>query len=204
VELARSDDDDCRAHLSRIEKEATRLNSLVGELLQVTRAESDASQLHAESVDISDLISQLIADAEIEAQARGCRLVEQIHPGVVVQGDPEILRRAFENVIRNAIRYTPADGTVTVTVTPEGSEAAVSIRDTGPGVPEDALTKIFEPFYRVQTDRNRATGGVGLGLAIARRSIDLHGGRLWAENARPGLIVHIAIPRIYSNGTARA
>lgn len=204
VELARSDSGDQTVHLDRIEKEATRLNTLVGELLQVTRAEGDVSQLHLQPVNLSELVSEIIADCRIEAHARGCTIAETIRPDVVLQGDAEILRRAMENVIRNAIRYTPAGSEVVVIVEGGSDEALVTVRDHGSGVPEDSLGKIFDPFYRVESDRNRSTGGVGLGLAIVRRSVNLHEGRVWAENASPGLLVSIALPLRGRDGRYRA
>jgi two-component system sensor histidine kinase CpxA len=103
-----------------------------------------------------------------------------------------LFRRAIENVLRNAVRYTPPKSTVVV----ELENSRISIRDYGPGVPEEFLTKIFKPFYRVDDSRTQSTGGTGLGLAIAHRAIDLHRGRLWAENANPGLRVWIEL-----NGT---
>jgi two-component system sensor histidine kinase CpxA len=97
------------------------------------------------------------------------------------------LRRAVENVIRNAIRYAPPDSAVEIRV----DQSCVRVRDHGSGVPEEALARIFDPFYRVETDRNRGSGGTGLGLAIARRAVELHGGKIAARNAYPGLLVEL-------------
>ena len=96
----------------------------------------------------------------------------------------------MENVIRNAIRHAPPQSAVEVTV----AGTTVRVRDYGPGVPEEALARIFDPFYRVENDRNRVSGGVGLGLAIARRAIALHKGTIRARNADPGLLVEITLP----------
>jgi signal transduction histidine kinase len=97
-----------------------------------------------------------------------------------------------ENVIRNAIRHAPAGTAVEVTL----DGRSIRVRDYGPGVPEDALGRIFDPFYRVDNDRNRASGGVGLGLAIARRAVELHKGAIRAGNANPGLLVEIELPKM--------
>ncbi len=115
------------------------------------------------------------------------------NPATVVQGDPELLRRAVENVVRNAIRHAPAETAVEVTLEQDG-KARIQVRDYGPGVPEEHLARIFDPFYRVDTDRNRASGGVGLGLAIARRAIRLHSGEIRARNSNPGLLVELEVP----------
>ena len=96
--------------------------------------------------------------------------------------------------MRNAIRYAPAGTSVDVELTRTGATAQVRVRDYGPGVPDEALPRIFDPFYRVDSDRNRASGGLGLGLAIARRSVELHKGKLTAQNAHPGLLVTIEFP----------
>ncbi len=193
VELARSGEE--RDHmLDRIEKEAQRLNELVGELLQVTRVEGDPSQRKTETVDLDQLLGDVVEDSQIEAKMKDCR-VERNTPGPAsVNGDEELLRRAIENVLRNAIRYAPPGSVVGVELTRRGGLVQVSIRDQGPGVPEESLARIFDAFYRVDSDRNRASGGVGLGLAIARRSVELHGGTLRAENKDPGLAVTISLP----------
>ena len=193
VELARSGDD-AEAHLNRIQKEADRLNSLVGELLQVTRAEGDPSQRKLDLVHLDTLVAEVVDDGVIEAEARGCNVKLTQKKAATLAGDAELLRRAVENVVRNAIRYSPAGTTVEVSVDSSPNHVSVTVRDYGPGVPEEALTRIFDPFYRVGTDRNRSSGGVGLGLAIAKRAVELHKGRLWAVNAAPGLMVKMEMP----------
>ena len=113
---------------------------------------------------------------------------------VVVTGDRELLRRACENVLRNAIRHSPAGTTVDIELTRHHGLAEIAIRDHGTGVPREALSDIFEPFFRVERDRNRSSGGVGLGLAIARRAVELHQGTVTAFNADPGLVVAFQLP----------
>ncbi len=194
VELARSGENRDQA-LNRIQKEADRLNELVGELLQVTRVEGDASQMRRETVRFDELVAEVVDDSSIEARARGCELKLQASP-VTLQGDPELLRRAVENVVRNAIRYEPHGSAVEVSVGSKDSTASVEVRDHGPGVPPEALPRIFDPFFRVEADRNRSSGGAGLGLAIARRAVDLHKGSVRAENASPGLRVRIELPLV--------
>ena len=193
VELARSGED--REHmLDRIQKEADRLNELVGELLQVTRVESDPSMQKTDSVHLDELLADLVYDSLLEAKAKDCSLLLKAPASAIVIGDEELIRRALENVIRNGIRYAPRGTAVDIELTRFHDSAVVSVRDHGPGVPEDALSRIFDPFYRVDSDRNRSSGGLGLGLAIARRSVQLHKGKLSAQNAHPGLLVTMEFP----------
>jgi signal transduction histidine kinase len=193
VELARSGED--REHmLDRIQKEADRLNELVAELLQVTRVEADPSMQKNDIVHLDELLGDMVYDSLLEAKAKNCTLLLKAPVPVILSGDEELIRRALENVIRNAIRYAPRNTSVDVDLAKTHDYALVSVRDYGPGVPPDSLPRIFDPFYRVDSDRNRASGGLGLGLAIARRSVELHKGKLSAQNANPGLLVTIRLP----------
>jgi two-component system sensor histidine kinase CpxA len=193
IELARSGNPGALP-LDRIQKEADRLNDLVSELLEVTRAESDPSRRKVESVSLDGLVRSLADDCAIEAKARGCSLSLVRMDAVTVDGNPELLRRAIENVVRNAIRYAPPSTAIEVSLTVAGDHARLGIRDYGQGVPPEALPHLFDPFYRVDADRNRSSGGVGLGLSIARRSIELHRGMIKARNASPGLEVEMTLP----------
>ncbi len=193
VELARSGDDR-EAALNRIQKEADRLNALVTELLQVTRAEGDPSTLRPEPLRLDELLADMVEDCRVEARARGCSIELAPAPPAELPGDAELLRRAIENVVRNATRYAPRDTTVQVALEADGQLARIRVRDFGPGVPEQDLGRIFDPFFRAEGDRDRSSGGVGLGLAIARRAVQLHRGRIRATNAAPGLAVEIELP----------
>ncbi|HUD97941.1 MAG TPA: ATP-binding protein [Bryobacteraceae bacterium] len=194
VELARSGENR-EAHLDRIDKEAERLNSLVGGLLQVTRAEGDPGSLRREPVRLDRLLEKLAADSSLEAAAHGSEVRLVSPPPVTIQGDAELLQRAVENVIRNAIRHAPEATAVEVSLETATDRAVVRVRDYGPGVPEEALPRIFDAFYRVESDRDRASGGAGLGLSIARRAVELHQGTIRARNAAPGLLVEIDLPQ---------
>src|SRR5262249_35242838 len=142
------------------------------------------------------LVQQLVEDSKIEAEARGCSLEYGRREPVTVEGDPELLRRAVENVIRNAIRHSPKEAPVEVSLARQNGRAGGDIRDPGPGVPEEALPGVFDGFYRVETDRGRSSGGIGLGLSIARRAIELHKGTIRARNAGPGLEVELELPSV--------
>ena len=193
VELARTGGDP-KASLDRIKRDVDRLSALVDELLQLTTAEGDPHARVRELVGLDDLLHHLADDCVLEAEAKGCRLVVTEDGPSAVLGDRELLRRAVENVLRNAIRHAPEGTVVEVGLSSRPDLATIAIRDYGNGVPEEALGAIFEPFFRVDNDRSRSSGGVGLGLSIARRAIDLHLGRIEAQNARPGLRVEIELP----------
>jgi two-component system sensor histidine kinase CpxA len=193
VELARTDDAGAPP-LDRIQKEADRLSSLIKQMLEVTRTESEPSRMKTQRVRLDELVEELVDDCSIEARGQGCGLDLKSQGPVTLDGDSELLRRAIENVMRNAIRYAPAKSQVEVALENGGGWAKIRVRDYGPGVPEDALPRLFDPFYRVGEDRDRKSGGVGLGLSIARRAVELHKGKLQATNASPGLLVEIELP----------
>ncbi|HEY6303722.1 MAG TPA: ATP-binding protein [Terriglobales bacterium] len=195
--------------LNRIEMEADRLNGLIQRLLTISRLESGADGLYKTQFSLRELVEQVAHDAEYETPGRGCRVTS---PGntpaaaadeFLVEADPDLLRSAVENAVRNATRYTAEGTTVEVRLerqqTANGNDDEIVIRvlDSGPGVPDEALSKILEPFYRLDDARNRQTGGAGLGLSIADRAIRLHGGQLRASNRKEGgLEIEIRIPAV--------
>ena len=191
------------SQLNRIELEADRLNQLIQRLLTIARLESGSDGLHKTTLSLRELVEQVSHDAEYENPGRGCRVTADgtADPAddFLVEADPGLLRSAVENVVRNATRYTTEGTTVDVRLerqrSANGEEIVVRVLDSGPGVPNEALQKIFEPFYRLDDARNRQTGGAGLGLSIADRAIRLHGGQLRASNRKEGgLEVEIRIP----------
>jgi two-component system sensor histidine kinase CpxA len=193
LELARLEEDR-EVAFERIRRDLDRLSSLVGELLQLTCAEGDPGSRVLENVELNGLLEALVEDCTPEASARGCCVCYEAETAATVVGDRELLRRAVENVLRNAIRHAPEGTVVEVELRGDSGWASVSVRDRGAGVPENSLGAIFEPFFRVGDDRSRSSGGVGLGLSIARRAVELHQGRITARNAEPGLLVTIEVP----------
>ncbi len=185
---------DRNAAAERLKKEIDRLTDLVGALVEVTRAEGDPSATHLEPLHLGDLLRDVVEDCRVDADARGCAIGVNGDLDLTLPGDRELLRRAVENVVRNAIRYTPRGTTVDVRMENGGQTVRISVHDSGPGVPEELLPKIFQPFFRADDSRDSSTGGVGLGLAIAYRAISVHHGRLWARNENPGLCVCIELP----------
>jgi signal transduction histidine kinase len=180
---------------AQIELEASRLNDLVDQLLDVARAEVDPTALRPERIDMESFVAEVVDECSIEARERRCELDLRFESPGFVMGDPELLRRAIENPLRNAIRHSPPGSPVEVTCDGGADSAVIAIRDWGPGVPDSAIQKIFKPFYRVESDRGRDSGGSGLGLAITERVIALHRGAVNAENASPGLKIEIRLPR---------
>ena len=185
---------DRNAAVARLRKEIDRLADLVSGLLQVTRAEGEFPERNLVPVQFDRLVHDVVESCELEATAHLCRIECPNGAPVSLRGDEELLRRAVENILRNAIRYAPESTAVEVNLAAKDSTAELSIRDHGPGVPEEMLPKIFTPFFRVDSSRDTATGGIGLGLAIAQRAVLLHHGQISASNADPGLRVTIALP----------
>jgi signal transduction histidine kinase len=194
LQLARSGSDRFQA-LDRIEKEASRLNALVGELLSLARMDSGQSALHLATVRVDQMLGDLVESCSLEASSRGCRLQLSSEAPVTIEADEELLRRALENVISNAVHYSPQDTDISVIIDQGLDVVRIRVRDFGPGVPAESLGRIFEPFWRVDQDRSRDTGGVGLGLAIARHAVQAHGGQILVRNVDPGLEVEIRLPQ---------
>ena len=201
LELARQRAGDDQAALDRIEREAERLNALIGQLLMLARLESGTSAPAQAAVDLAGLVREVAEDAAFEARARGRRVEIVETCDDVVVGDPDLLRSAVENVVRNAVRHAPESTAVEIGLRRVGRRGAamvrIAVRDHGSGVPEAALPHIFQAFYRVGDARARGTGGVGLGLTIVDRTIRLHGGTVRAANAADGgLVVELTVPAV--------
>jgi two-component system sensor histidine kinase CpxA len=193
--------------LQRIEEEANQLNRLIGELLSLSSLESLRNPISAEPVSLVHLIETHLPNLKYEARARGCEisLNALANPTVVV--DLELMGRAIENIVRNAIRYSSAGDRVELEVTSRKeqttSSAVLHIMDRGPGVPENMRDAIFRPFVRVDASRNDSTGGFGVGLAIAERAVHLHGGKIRAlPREGGGLTIEIRLPAQGTAGSA--
>jgi two-component system sensor histidine kinase CpxA len=191
LELAREDAGTVMvAHLDRIERETERLNQLIGQLLTLSSMEALERQKHFRKLSLNQLIEKMVPDAEFEARQRECTIGFTAEAECAVEGNEELLYRAVENVVRNAIRYTASGTAVEIALRPitlRGvAMAEIAVSDRGPGIPEGQLEAIFRPFYRVDDARSPDTGGFGVGLAIAERAVRLHGGELVAENRPDG------------------
>jgi two-component system sensor histidine kinase CpxA len=190
---------EARSALERIDLEAERLNELIGGLLTIARLDSGNDSRQKLPILLGEMIEGIAADADFEAQGRNCRVESTIKEDCLVAGVPLLLHSAIENVVRNAARYTREGSSVQIVLERgqggAGPEAVIRIVDSGPGVPEEELDKLFRPFYRIDDARGRQTGGVGLGLAITERAVRIHGGTVKASN-RPegGLQIEIRVP----------
>jgi signal transduction histidine kinase len=203
VKLARTSQDN-KAALDRIERDIDRITSLVADIVEITFIEGDPAVQDTGIVRAGEIIDEVVRDCALEAQFRDCSIAVGGKLTGEVLGSHELLRRAIENVLRNGIRYSPKRSAIQLTVAENEREATITVRDFGPGVPEDAVTRIFDPFFRVEDARDTNGGGSGMGLSIAKRAIQLHHGTIVAENASPGLRVRIIIPLAMQPGVAFA
>lgn len=182
--------------LSLMQADLERLEHLIARLLTVARVEAGAAAAKWERIDLSGLLTEIAADAQLEARERNCSVFKEAN-ACFVMGDEYLLRSALENVVRNAVYYTLPGTEILITLAPGagGGMMVLEVSDQGPGVPESELLNIFRPFYRVEQARDQQSGGAGLGLAIASRVIQLHRGTIAASN-RPtgGLQVTIQLP----------
>jgi signal transduction histidine kinase len=187
--------------LQRMERDLQQVDVLMGQLLTLSRLEMGLSSEERDNVDLSQLVQEVVADGDFEAHSSGKSVrLEAAGDIFIEKADPQALRSACENIIRNAIRFTPPGTEVEVVLKTETRsdfpQAVLSVRDYGPGVPEEALPQIFQPFFRVKAPPGpRRNYGTGLGLAIALEAIRQHRGTIIASNASPtGLAVKITLP----------
>jgi two-component system OmpR family sensor kinase len=199
VGLARQDPANVDSAIDRVERESVRMDKLIDELLTLSRLEAGMSSRQQESVNVAELITEVVADATFELNGRPGPLgfdirVESLHAAKVT-GNAEMLHRALENVVRNSVRHTSNGGQVHIVgeYDPGRREVRLVIADEGPGVATAELVSIFEPFFRGEAAQG--TAGHGLGLAITHRVIESHGGRISASNRTSGgLAVEIRLP----------
>ncbi|WP_052278929.1 sensor histidine kinase [Solidesulfovibrio magneticus] len=186
-------------YLDRMERESSRLNELIGQLLTLARLEGEQPNITYEEFDFVELLKEIARDVGFEANSQGRWIGTEICGALRITANRELLRQAIENVVRNAIRHTAPQTGVIVRLAKESESgravAALEVQDHGQGVPEEELTNIFLPFYRVASDTTDTKGGAGVGLAISDRAVRLHGGRISAMNACDGgLIVRMILP----------
>lgn len=182
--------------LDRIDIEANRLNDLIGQLLSMPDQSSNLN----DTIDLIELTKDILNDGEIEAQVKKVKLKFKSNvKEALVSANLTQLQSALENIVRNAIKYTDEDTYVNIEISEMNkkniNEFNLEVSDSGPGVPNEDLKKIFEPFYRVDQARNRKTGGFGIGLSIVKRVIKAHGGRIEAINQNKGLAIKISLPK---------
>jgi two-component system, OmpR family, sensor histidine kinase CpxA len=184
---------------NQMEQDIDRMSEMIGRMLTVAKLDTPSAPVQMARIDLGYLVSQVVRSAEFEMRERDNAVKLTVRGRCFVHGSAELLQSAIENVIRNAVRYTTPDASVDIHLEllekPDGSFLLLSVRDYGVGVPESELPNIFRPFYRVANDRDRESGGAGLGLAIADRVVRVHGGTIRACNGTPpGLRVEICLP----------
>jgi signal transduction histidine kinase len=194
VGLARQPAADLVRQLDRLEREIERLDSLISQVLKLARLHGTDPPFARETFDLDDVIEEVVRDANFEGAVKNCRVELEGSARASVNGSRDLLRSAIENVLRNAVRYSPPDAPVGVTVARPHDGMAILIRDRGPGVPDKDLERIFEPFYRVAESRDRDTGGEGIGLAITAEVMKAHGGSAAAANTPGGFEVRLSLP----------
>lgn len=190
--------DQCEKDHDRIEREIDRLDELIGQVISLVRLENSGQELNSTNIQLSSVLKAIVDDANFEAVSSNKRVELAVKTGVVtdILADAELLHSALENVVRNAVAYTEQSTTVHVKLAINEANHIITVLDQGPGVSETALDALFEPFYREAAARDRASGGYGLGLAIAQRAIRLHGGDIIAQNhINGGLEIEIRLPR---------
>ncbi|RYX80469.1 HAMP domain-containing protein [bacterium] len=207
VELAADTADEFTCnYLERIKEESAELDTMIGQLLALQRLESNETEVLKMSINLADLVSHVVEDVDFEAKSRGARVeIKRLDP-CDLNGNAELLKSALQNITRNAILHS---GSSKVEVSLEKSDffVLIIVRDYGTGVPEEALPKLFDPFYRVASDRARQSGGTGLGLSITKRAVEAHDGTVRVCNAEGGGLefeIHLPLmvgeqnPRVHS------
>ena len=180
-------------YLAEIRTHVAVLSDLIDDLFELSRIEAGDISWSMRQVELGELIGDAVAAMRAPAEERGVHLAAELPaPGVAAEADAEKVQRVLFNLIQNAIRHTPADGSVTVRARPNGGEVEVEVTDDGEGIPTGAGERVFEAFYR--GDASRGEDGAGLGLAISRAIVEAHGGRIWLEDAMPGTRVRFTLP----------
>ena len=195
IGLAHQQPDKLATSLDRIEREGVRMDKLVGELLTLSRLEATPRIEQKEPIDIGEMVEQIADDARFESAGSGAEIVVAAVDGITVNGSPDLLWRAVENIVRNAIKH--GGGMVDIGVARAATEVHIAVRDRGPGIHPGDLPSLFQPFFRCQAvdGAQNSVDGHGLGLAIARRVIDAHDGAIRVENRDGGgLAVTITLP----------
>jgi two-component system sensor histidine kinase CpxA len=193
--LARQRPGDLSRQLDRLEREIERLDTLISQVLKLARLHGTDAPFARETFELDEVIEEVVRDANFEGAVKNCRVRLAGTAHATVNGNRDLVRSAIENVLRNAVRYSPQEAPVDVSVAHGAGAVAILVRDHGPGVPAADLERIFEPFYRVAESRDRDTGGEGIGLAITAQVMKTHGGSARAANHRDGgLEVRLNLP----------
>lgn len=184
--------------LEEASKKLDKIDQLVEDTLDLSRMEADRVRLSKESIFLPDMIEEIIGDFEPEIKEKNHELLTNLSEDVpIVAGDPNLLEKVFRNLISNAIQYTPKGGKISVEVSQaEENGVHFKVSDTGIGIPEEHQDRIFQKFYRVEENSNDEPRGLGMGLAIAKHFVELHGGEIWVESeVGEGSTFHVKLPK---------
>ncbi|NUK07323.1 HAMP domain-containing histidine kinase [Streptomyces lunaelactis] len=168
--------------IASLHDEALLLQHIIDDLQDLAAVDAGTLRLHREPVGVDELVAQVVSAHRSRAEAAGIRLRTRTTPGLWLDADPVRMRQALGNLVANALRHTPADGTVTVTARQAGDLAVLTVEDTGGGIAPEDLPHVFERFWRAEKSRSRRTGGSGLGLSIVRQLVEAHGGTVTADS----------------------
>lgn len=186
-------------HLTRCEMEVDRLDEMIADVLTLSRLEHSHNAFTADEVELNRFVEQVVNDCQYFANSKNVTITFRGKASCSILADVKLLTSAISNVVNNAVKYSPNDNVVMVTLSQslnqQNKQLQLTVSDQGPGVPDDMITELFTPFFRVADGRERSSGGTGLGLAIAQQAIHLHQGEIYAKNREPnGLKVIIKLP----------
>jgi signal transduction histidine kinase len=189
------DEETRRRYLADMQTHIQSLSAMIDDLFELSRIEAGDIDWSMRQVELSLLIDETVRAMDAEAGAKGVRVSFETAAGPLpARADPEKIQRVLFNLIRNAIRHTPADGSVTVRAEAERGSVEVEIADSGDGIPDQERERVFEAFFRGGADAARQSDGAGLGLAVARAIVETHGGRIWLPPADRGTRVRFSLP----------
>ena len=184
-----------REYLGQMSTHLNAMSALIDDLFELSRLEAGDIAWSLERVRLDELVGETVDAMRVQADARNVRVTAELPSGLrPAHGDPEKLQRVLFNLIQNAIRHTPADGSVVVRARPAGDAVEIEVADTGDGIAPGERERVFEPFFRGGAQAARTGNGAGLGLAISRAIVEAHGGRIWLEDAPRGTRVHFSVP----------
>jgi signal transduction histidine kinase len=186
--------DELRESASQIRVAARRLNSLIMNLLDLAKAEEGTLHPRLAPVELRALLEEILGELRVRAEKRGVKLVLS-GDGAAIRADEELVRRALANLVENAVRHAPKDSEVRVTLAADESAVETRVADAGPGIPPDMREKVFDRFVQVDAGEGFSRGGHGLGLTFCKAVADAHGGRVWVEDASPGAVLCLRLPR---------
>jgi signal transduction histidine kinase len=182
-----------REYLGQLSVHVRRLGALIDDLFELSRLEAGDITWSAEAVDVEGLVAEAVEAMRPQADAGAIAVRAELPAGLgTAHADPEQLQRVLYNLLQNAVRHTPPDGSVVVRAARTPQAVEIEVADTGPGIPEPERERVFEPFTR--GDASRSSDGAGLGLAIARAIVEAHGGRIWLADAAAGTRVRFSVP----------